>query len=73
MSKKRIDICGTLPFPLYIGYSTFIQVEGDNGYVTSPVVRFLTMPSGVIYIETKNSHYYVHPPAKAAAEKGVRV
>jgi len=27
----------------------------------------------VTYIQTKNTHYYLHPPAKAAAIKGVRV
>lgn len=70
--KKRVDLYGTLEFPLVKGCSAFIrQVQGEP-IRTSPVKHFITLPSGKIYIQTRNTHYYLHPPAKAAA-KGVRV
>lgn len=40
---------------------------------TSPVKHFITLPSGVTYIQTQNTRYYLHPPAKAAAAKGVQI
>lgn len=69
--KKRIDIYGTLEFPLAIGNAAFIK-EATGTRRTSSVKHFISLPSGVIYIETKNTHYVLHPPVKTAA-KGVRV
>lgn len=68
--KKRIDIYGTLEFPLTIGCVAFIK-EAEGTRRTSSVKHFISMPSGVIYIETKNTHYVLHPPVKATAQ-GVR-
>lgn len=68
--KKRVDIYGTLEYPLAIGCSAFIK-EATGMRRTSTVKHFITMPSGVTYIETRNTHYILHPPVKAAA-KGVR-
>ena len=68
--KKRIDIYGTLEFPLTIGCAAFIK-EAEGTRRTSSVRHFISTPSGVIYIETKNTHYVLHPPVKAAAQ-GVR-
>lgn len=70
--KKRIDINGTLEFPLTIGYAAFIKKQEGGPIRTSSVKHFITLPSGVTHIQTKNTHYVLHPPAKAAA-KGVRV
>lgn len=70
--KKRIDIYGTLEFPLAIGCAAFIK-EAEGTRRTSTVQHFITMPSGVIHIETKNTRYVLRPPEKAAAVKGVRV
>ena len=69
--KKRIDIYGTLEFPLAIGCAAFIK-EAEGTRRTSSVKHFISTPSGVIYIETKNTHYVLHPPVKATAQ-GVRV
>lgn len=68
--KKRIDIYGTLEFPLTIGCAAFIK-EAEGTRRTSSVKHFISMPSGLIYIETKNTHYVLHPPVKASAQ-GVR-
>lgn len=70
--KKRIDIYGTLEFPLTIGCAAFIKQQEGDPIRTSSVRHFIKLPSGVTYIQTKNTHYYLHPPAKAAV-KGVRV
>ena len=70
--KSRVDIHGTLEFPLTIGCAAFIRPAEGNPIRTSPVKHFITLPSGKIYIQTRNTHYYLHPPGKAAA-KGVRV
>lgn len=71
--KKRVDIYGTLEFPLAIGYAAFIKEANGNPIRTSTVKHFIKLPSGVTYIQTCNTHYYLHPPAKAPAVKGVRV
>ena len=68
--KKRIDIYGTLEFPLAIGCAAFIK-EAEGTRRTSSVKHFISTPSGVIYIETKNTHYVLHPPVKATT-RGVR-
>lgn len=70
--KKRIDIYGTLEFPLTIGCAAFIK-EASGTRRTSSVKHFITLPSGVTYIQTRNTHYYLHPPAKAPAATGVQV
>lgn len=70
--KKRIDIYGTLEFPLIIGCAAFIKKSAGESIRTSPVKHFITLPSGVTYIQTRNTHYYLHPPAKVPAAKGVR-
>ena len=53
--KKRIDIYGTLEFPLTIGCAAFIK-EAEGTRRTSSVKHFITLPSGVTYIQTKNTH-----------------
>lgn len=68
--KKRVDIYGTLEYPLVIGCSAFIK-EAAGMRRTSTVKHFIAMPSGVTYIETRNTRYILHPPVKAAV-KGVR-
>lgn len=70
--KKRIDIYGTLEFPLTIGYAAFINKQEGGPIRTSSVRHFITLPSGVTHIQTKNTHYVLYPPAKAAT-KEVRV
>ncbi len=72
MSKKRIEITGTLQAPLTQGCAAFIQ-EAAGTRRTSAVQHFVTCPSGVTYIETKNTHYVLHPPAKAPQKAGVQV
>ena len=69
--KKRIEIYGTLEFPLSIGCAAFIK-EAEGTRRTSSVKHFITLPSGVTYIETKNTRYVLRPPEKVAV-KGVRV
>ena len=71
MSKKRMDIYGTLEYPLVQGCAAFIKEAGGSRR-TSPVQHFIQLPSGVVYIETKNTHYVLHPPAKAPKTMGVR-
>ena len=68
--KKRVEIYGTLAHPLQRGCAAFIK-ENDGTRRTSAVQHFITVPSGTIYIETKNTHYVLKPPA--AAPKEVRV
>lgn len=70
--KKRIDIYGTLEFPLAIGCAAFIK-ETEGTRRTSSVQHFIQLPSGVTYIQTKNTHYILHPPVKGAAVKEVKV
>ena len=70
--KKRIDIYGTLEFPLTIGCAAFIKKQEGDPIRSSSVKHFITLPSGVTYIQTKNTRYILRPPEKAAA-KGVRV
>ena len=55
--KKRIVIRGTVEVPLAKGCVAFIRKEGEEPFRTSTV----------------NTHYYLHPPTRAAAAKGVRV
>ena len=69
--KKRIELIGSLEYPLTIGNAAFIK-EAEGIRRTSTVQHFITMPSGVIHIETKNTRYVLRPPEKAAI-KGVRV
>lgn len=70
--KNRIDIYGTLEFPLAIGCAAFIK-ETEGTRRTSSVQHFIKLPSGVTYIQTENTHYYLHPPIKAVPVKGVQV
>ena len=67
--KKRIDIYGRLEFPLSIGYAAFIQRQEGGPMRTSSVKHFITLPSGVTHIQTKNTHYVLHPPVNAAAKE----
>ena len=55
--KKRIDIHGTLEFPLVIGCAAFIRQSVGELIRTSPVKHFIRLPSGVNYIQTQNTHY----------------
>ena len=71
--KKRIVIRGTVEVPLAKGCVAFIRKEGEEPFRTSTVKHFITMPSGLTYIQTENTHYYLHQPTRAAAAKGVRV
>lgn len=68
--KKRIDIHGTLEFPLIVGCAAFIRQTAGDPIWTSLVKRFIRLPFGVTYIQTQNTHYCLHPPAKAAAKEG---
>lgn len=70
--KRRIDLCGTLEAPLEKGCAAFIRKVGEEPFRTSAVKHFITMPSGLTYIQTANTHYYLHPPAVVGAAKGVR-
>lgn len=63
MRKKRIDIYGTLEYPISIGSVAFIR-ERSGARRTSVVKHFITLPTGTIYIQTRNTHYWLHPPAK---------
>lgn len=69
--KKRVELVGSLAYPLMIGSAAFINKQEGNPIRTSSVLHFITMPSGVIHIETQNTRYVLRPPEKAAA-KGVR-
>ena len=42
--KKRIDIYGTLEFPLAIGCAAFIKKQEGDPIRTSSVKRFITLP-----------------------------
>ncbi len=69
--KKHIDLRGVLEYPLTIGCAAFIKPEGQEAIRTSTVQRFVNLPSGAIYIETRNTHYLLRPVAKKAS-KGVQ-
>lgn len=71
--KKRIVIRGTVEVPLAKGCVAFIRKEGEEPFRTSTVKHFITLPSGLTYIQTENTHYCLHPPTRAAAAKGGRV
>ena len=68
--KKRVEIYGTLEYPLQRGCAAFIK-ESNGTRRTSAVQHFITVPSGTVYIETKNTHYVLKPIA--ATPKEVRV
>lgn len=72
IGKKRVDLYGTLEFPLTHGCAAFIRETNGSSRRTSAVKHFIAMPSGLIYIQTKNTHYYLHPPANASTKKGAR-
>lgn len=71
--KKRIVIRGTVEVPLAKGCVAFIRKVGEEPFRTSTVKHFITMLSGLTYIQTENTHYYLHPPTRVAAAKEVRV
>lgn len=71
--KKQVKLCGILMCPLAIGCSAFIQKqEGNDPIRTTAVKRFIQLPLGMTYIETRNTRYLLCRPGRAAA-KGVRV
>ena len=70
--KKRVELHGSLQYPLEIGYAAFIKKLDGDPIRTSAVKHFITLPSGTVYIETENTHYILKP-LKATAAKGVRV
>ena len=70
--KKRIDVHGTLATALAIGSAAFISVQDGDPFRTSAVKHFIQLPFGVTYIQTENTHYYLHPPVRKGAAKGVR-
>ena len=55
--KKCVEICGTIEVPLEKGCSAFIRKVGEEPFRTSTVKHFITMPSGLTYIQTENTHY----------------
>ena len=67
MSKPSKHIYGTLEFPLFRGCAAFIKESGSS-LRTSPVKHFLTLRSGVIYIECRDESYMLHPPVSGAKE-----
>ena len=67
MSKQSKHIYGTLEFPLFRGCAAFIK-EGDKSHRTSPVKHFITLPSGIMYIECRDESYMLHPPANSSKE-----
>ncbi|MBQ9838480.1 MAG: hypothetical protein IJO56_03145 [Oscillospiraceae bacterium] len=69
--KKRVEIYGTLQYPLQKGCAAFIQ-ESNGTRRTSAVQHFITVPSGTVYIETKNTHYVLKPLSAAPCQE-VRV
>lgn len=64
--KKRIELTGSLAYPLSIGNAAFIK-EAEGIRRTSTVQHFIRMPSGVIHIVTQNTRYVLRPPAKAVS------
>ena len=71
--KKQVKLRCFLMCPLAIGCSAFIQMqEGNDPIRTTAVKRFIRLPLGMTYIETRNTRYLLRQPGKAAA-KGVRV
>ena len=71
--KKQVKLSGILMCPLAIGSSAFIQMqEGNDPIRTTAVKRFIRLPLGMTYIETRNTRYLVRRPGWATA-KGVRV
>ncbi len=72
MTKKRVDIYGTLEYPLEKGLAAFIK-DASGLRRTSTVKHYISMPSGVIHIHTQNTHYVLHKPSQAPAGVEVRV
>ena len=71
--KKQVKLSGILMCPLVIGCSAFIQMqEGNDPIRTTAVKRFIRLPLGMTYIETRNTRYLLRRPGRAAV-KGVRV
>lgn len=69
--KKRIEIYGTLEMPLSVGHAAFIKESGCIRR-TSAVKHYIIMPSGTIYIVTKNTRYILKP-MQVMAGNGVKV
>lgn len=67
MSKNSTHIYGTLEFPIFKGCAAFIR-EGSKSLRTSPVKHFITLRSGVMYIECRDESYMLHPPVNSAKE-----
>lgn len=70
--KKRVDVHGTLAAALAIGSVAFINVQNGDAFRTSAVKHFIQLPFGIAYIQTENTHYYLHPPVREGAAKGVQ-
>ena len=71
--KKQVKLCGILMCPLAIGCSAFIQLqEGNDPIRTTAVKRFIRLPLGMTYIETRNTRDLLRQPGMAGV-KGVRV
>ena len=64
--KKRVELVGSLEYPLAIGNAAFIK-EAAGLRRTSTVQHFIRMPSGVIHIVTQNTRYVLRPPTKAVS------
>lgn len=69
--KKLVEMRGILEYPVAVGCAAFIKPEGKEAIRTSSVIRFAKLPSGTMYIETKNT-YYVLRPVRKAILKGVQ-
>ena len=71
--KNQVKLSGILMCPRAIGCSAFIQMqEGNDPIRTTAVKRFIRLPLGMTYIETRNTRYLLRRPGRATA-KGVRV
>lgn len=70
--KKHIVLCGTIEVPLTKGCFAFLRKEGGEPFRTTAVKRYFAIPFGFAHIETENTHYYLHPPARRPAERRVR-
>ncbi len=68
--KKLVELRGKLEHPLTIGCAAFIKPADKDAFRTSTVKHFVKLPSGAIYIETRNTHYLLLP-VKEKVSQGV--
>ncbi len=63
IKKKRVELWGSLIYPLSVGSSAYIARESKPPLITSPVMKFFRLPFGLTYIQTRNTHYVLHSNA----------